>query len=257
MTTKPTYTIVSDIDYSKLDFDPHEKEPLPEAMEQNPVILRIIQLAEAHLKNIYPPETVFIDTDSNVCYDPDNLNTRVQPDVYIALDVDAAAIRQRRLYLPWEAGKPPDFALEVASASTFLNDLGRKRDVYARIGVFEYWLFDPTGGDYYGQPLAGERLVDGQYAPIEITTSPDGVLKGFSSILGQYLCWHDGMAGLYDLETNTYHLDLIQTGEQLAAERSAREDAEATLGAERAAREDAEARIRQLEEELRRRQAGN
>ena len=38
-------------------------------------------------------------------------------DVYLAFGVNTHAIRERRLYLPWEAGKPPDWVLEVASVS--------------------------------------------------------------------------------------------------------------------------------------------
>ena len=49
----------------------------------------------------------------------------------------------------WEVGKPPDFVLEVASESTASNDTGDKRDLYARMGVAEYWRFDASGGDFY------------------------------------------------------------------------------------------------------------
>ena len=41
-------------------------------------------------------------------------------------------------------------------------DLGRKRDLYAEIGVSEYWRYGKTGGDFYGEPMAGECLVDGE-----------------------------------------------------------------------------------------------
>ena len=157
--------------------------------------------------------------------------------------MDALAIRRRKLYLPWEVGKPPDFALEVGSESTYRNDLGPKRDLYARIGISEYWRFDPTGGDYYGQPLAGEQLIDGTYQPIELTTDPDGVLKGYSPMLTRSLCWRDGMLELYDPETSTYHRDLTQAEAELEA-------ASEALNAERIGREAAEARVRELEAEL-------
>ena len=102
-----------------------------------------------------------VDSHTTVCYNPDNLNNRVLPDLYFAFDVDPQAIRRRKLYLPWEAGKPPDFALEIGSESTFQNDMGHKRDLYAQIGISEYWRFDPTGGTYYNQPLTGEQLING------------------------------------------------------------------------------------------------
>ena len=76
-----------------------------------------------------------------ICYDPRNLNVRVAPDIYLAFGVDARAIRPRRLYLPWEVGKPPDWALEVASASTGRDDVNRKPAIYAAIGILEYWCF--------------------------------------------------------------------------------------------------------------------
>ena len=254
MTTKPTYQIISVIDYASLEYDPNELEPLPDGMEQSPAILRIFQILDAHLKTVYPREGVFVDSHTTVCYNPDNLNNRVLPDLYFAFDVDPQAIRRRKLYLPWEAGKPPDFALEIGSESTFQNDMGPKRDRYAQIGISEYWRFDPTGGTYYNQPLTGEQLIDGTYQPFELTTEPDGILKGYSPALKRYLCWHDGMTELYDPETNTYHLNLEQALDEVSAERNARREAEEALGAQLAARQQAEARIRQLEEELERRQ---
>ena len=57
--------------------------------------------------------------------------------------------------------------LKVASESIAERDLGLKRDDYAAFGIPEYWRFDETG-EWYGDRLAGERLVDGVYEPIEI-----------------------------------------------------------------------------------------
>ena len=105
--------------------------------------------------------------------------------MYLAFGVDADAIRQRKLYLPWEAGKPPDWVLEVASVSTGREDVGRKREIYARIGVPEYWRFDPQDGAYHGQrSWPGTGWWPGGYEPIELTTAPDGLLKGYSP-----RCW--------------------------------------------------------------------
>lgn len=39
----------------------------------------------------------------------------------------------------------PDLVVEVLSPSTAKNDKGRKKDVYARCGVGEYWIVDPAG----------------------------------------------------------------------------------------------------------------
>ena len=131
---------------------------------------------------------VFLDNETFICYDPSNLNVRIAPDVYLAFGVDARAIRPRRIYLPWEAGKPPDFALEVASASTASGDVDHKPGIYAIIGVREFWRFDPGGGRYYGQPIWGGELVNGEYRELPQTREPDGVLKVYRPIVaGEHL----------------------------------------------------------------------
>ena len=185
---------------------------------------------------------MFLDRDTNICYDRGNLNVRIVPDLYLAFGVDAEAIRPRKIYLPWEVGKPPDWVLEVSSESTSRVDVNRKPGIYAQIGVSEYWRFDPTGGRYHGQPMAGERLVDGVYQPIELTTEPDGILKGYSDVLELSLSWDEGWPRFYDPVDGTYLENWRQDRESLLAEREAR-----------AADHD---RIRQLEAELRRLREG-
>ncbi len=253
--TMRPYHRQGEIDYARLDFDPNEPVLKPDAMEQNLPFLAIYHLLAAHFTDFHRRPDVFLDVNTIICYDPRDLNIRVSPDVYLAFGVDAQAIRPRKLYLPWEVGKPPDWVLEIGSSSTGREDVGRKRDLYARIGVPEYWRFDPKDGDYHGEKLAGDRLVAEGYEPIELTTTPDGLLKGYSEVLGLSLCWDNNWPRLYDPATDTY----LETWQQ---ERAARRTAEAQVAieqadrlAERAAREAAEARIRQLEAELRRRQA--
>ncbi len=247
MTTKLAYTRGSDIDYASLEFNPDAPEPLPDAMYQYPIFEEIFHILGAHLNTLGRPEDIFRSSNTFICYDRANLNVRVGPDFYAAFDVDAESIKERLLYLPWEVGKPPDFVLEVGSRSTGREDIGRKRDVYARIGVPEYWRFDPSGGDWYGEPLVGEQLLGGQYRRIALTTEPDGVLKGYSPLLRLSLCWQGDMLTFYNHQTGAYLRNLPQTEAALQSEQVARQQAET-------ARQQAEARVRQLEEKLRRRQ---
>ena len=258
-TTMLPYQEQGAIDYARLDYDPNEPVLKPDAMEQNLQLQEIFGLLRAHVTDFNRRPDVFLDANTIICYDRRDLNVRVSPDVYLAFGVDAQAIRPRKLYLPWEVGKPPDWVLEIASSSTGREDVVRKRDIYAHIGVPEYWRFDPTEqGEYHGQRLAGDRLVGGEYRPIELTTAPDGILKGYSEVLGLSLCWDGGWPRFYDPATNTY----LETWQEAWDTREAREAAEAQVAveqagrlAEQAARQAAEARIRQLEAELRRRQA--
>ena len=224
------------IDYAGLDFNPDERELPPDAMEQEPAVQEMLGLLAGHFTDFGERPDVFLSSNTILCYDPDDLNVRVAPDVYLAFGVETQAIRRRRLYLPWEAGKPPDLAVEVASASTARQDVTAKRQIYARIGVREYWRFDPTGGNYHGQPLAGERLFEGAYRPIELTREPDGVLKGYSAVLGLCLCWARELPRLYDRATGAY----LESGREVAAAREAaeaeRDAAEAQVAVEQAAR---------------------
>ena len=107
----------------------------------------------------------------------------VIPDCLIAFDVDTDAIWRRVGYDPEQNGKPPDFVMEVASRRTHRNDTIRKRDIYRRIGVPEYWRFDAEDGRYFGQPIIGERLVNGQYEPFPLVRYDNGAEGSTSAIL--------------------------------------------------------------------------
>ena len=62
--------------------------------------------------------------------------------------------------------------------------MGRKREVYAALGVTEYFLYDPRG-EYLTPPLKGYRLEDGRYRPLPtITVLPDRGVAMRSEVLG-------------------------------------------------------------------------
>ena len=255
MTTKARYEIIpyqrEDRDiYAGLEFNPDAPEPLPDAMYQECVLLEIMGLLTDHLIRTPGRSDVLVSSNTFICYDRRNLNRRIGPDCYVAMGIDAAAVRSRRLYLPWEAGKPPDLALEMASETTARNDIGRKRRRYESIGVGEYWRFDGTGGDYYGEPLVGERLIDGRYQRMEITRQPDGALRGYSPTLNLDLVWQpkpqgEGWLHLYDPATGQRlrPLTLVRRSEAaaIADAADARADADAARSEVAAANDRADA----------------
>ena len=106
----------------------------------------------------------------------------------------------------------------------------------------------------------------------------EGVAWGRSPALGLDLCWYTGRLRFYDPTAGAYRRNLAEAEAVILLEQAARRDAEARANAEAAARRDAEARanaeavarrdaeaaqeadqarIRQLEEELRRRQSNS
>lgn len=243
------YRKMGEIDYDALEFNPDEFDWPPDHMEQSREIAAVFAVLNARFTDFHYRHDVFIDTGTNVCYDRSNLNVRVAPDVYVAFGVNELSIRPRRIYLPWEVGKVPDWALEVASESTRQVDISRKPAIYQRIGVPEFWRFDATGGRYYRFALNGLRLVNGEYQPIELTTEPDGILKGYSEVLELSFAWDDGWPRFYDHATGSYLEEWRDDRRALQAEREA-------LRAEREARAADQERIRQLEEELSRLRRG-
>ena len=207
-----------------------DPEPVEDGMQQAPVIVEIAHMLTAYFKG--EPE-VFVSAGGFIFYDPSNGNRRIAPDLYIAFDVDVVGIRLNLPnYLMWQIGKPPDFVMEVASPSTASNDLGHKRDLYARLGIAEYWRLDPTGGDLYGEPLGGERLVDGEYQPYELNTDADGTIWAQSEVLGLRFHWGQELENQFDVRD-------IATGRTISPgeiEREALRVAQYELLAEREAR---------------------
>ena len=154
------------------------------------------------------------------------------PDLMIAFNVDRAeAIRVQGIAID-DTGKPPEFVMEIASRRTARNDYTHKRAAYAQYGVPEYWRFDPTGRSRYPEPLAGDRLVEGEYQPIAIERTGEELYRGHSAILNLDVCWEHGELRWFDPVSQSYIM---------------------THNDERSGRIAAEARVRELEEELRRR----
>ena len=185
-------------------------------------------------------------------------NARI-PDLMFVRDGDRALMEEQRGYAIDRQGKAPDFVLEVASPTTGRVDYTDKRADYERFGIAEYWRFDPSGGEYHDMALAGDRLVNGEYEPIEIEVLGEGRLRGYSEALGLYVCWEDGMLRFFDPVSGNYlrsheeDVGRAATAEVRAEEeRISRMAAEARAQEEAAARGTAESRLTELEEELRR-----
>ena len=172
------------------------------------------------------------------------------PDLMVSYNSDPDLLIAQRGYDIGSQGKPPDFVLEVASPATGINDYTRKREDYERYGVVEYWRFDPSGGAYHDKEIAGDRLANGRYVPIEIERLDDERLRGYSEELGLYLCWEYGDLLWYDPARSEY----LQTYEEVKAqaEQAARRANEETAArrTETARAERAEAELRELRARL-------
>lgn len=141
---------------------------------------------------------VYVSGNLLLYYEKDNPKKSVAPDVFVVKGIPKG---QRRIYKLWEEGKAPDVVIELSSRRTWGEDLQKKWRLYARLGVQEYYIFDPEY-DYLEPPLRAYRLVAeaGDYEEIEIQAgrilSPAlglelldyaGTLRFFDPIAGAFL----------------------------------------------------------------------
>lgn len=225
-----------------------EPGPIEEGMRQEFTIDHI----KWALRDRYQArDDVFVSNAVFLSYDINNGNARVRPDLFIAFGVDAPTIR---LNLPnlwvWETGKVPDFVMEVASPSTAANDLGPKRELYARLGVAEYWRFDPTGGNLYRQPMAGERLVDGNYVAFGLSVGSDGSQRAHSPLLNLDFYWDDAGFDVLDPDTGRTIHPLVVAQEALYSTQGSLQSMESERNEARSRAEQSEARAEQAEAEI-------
>ena len=187
---------------------------------------------------------VYVGSNNFLYYERGNPRAVVAPDVYVVLG--APAHPPRDTYMLWKEPKGPDFVLEVTSASTRRDDQRRKRDVYAALGVKEYFLYDPRA-EYLAPPLQGFRWEDGEYRALPaVTVLPGREVAVASEVLGLEL--RD------DREARLVRLHHRATGEDLPTYEEAdraREEEAAGRRKETAARRAAEARAAELEARLR------
>jgi Uma2 family endonuclease len=142
-------------------------------------------------------------------YEQGNASKRVAPDVFVIFDVAPGG---RDNYKIWEEGSVPSVTFEMTSPSTKKEDDGSKKQLYAQIGVQEYWQFDPKG-EWIKERLRGYRLENGQYQPISdnislvlqlrlevdnsLISSPTALIAFYRLDTGEKLLWpvelQDGM----------------------------------------------------------------
>ena len=173
-------------------------------------------------------------------YYEEGTRARVAPDVFVVL---GAPRRKRSSYLLWKEPKAPDFVLEITSRGTRGEDQGPKRDLYRRLGVTEYWQYDPTG-DYLEPALQGLELVAGEYVRLGQRELADGTLVLTSAVLELELRLSERGLRFHDAVTGRDLPDLAETDAAWQRERQLRERAEQ-------ARQEAEARIAELEARMR------
>lgn len=150
------------------------------------------------------------------------------PNLMVAFGIDCDLMIRQWGYEIERQGKAPDFALELAPpeprppGAAFempphpngLVNFAEHRLDYERYGTLEYWQLDPGGVQLHDAALAGDRMLDGRYVPIAITSMEDGALWGYSEALELYICWEDRVLRFYDPMIGEY----LRTHSEVVAE---------------------------------------
>ena len=229
-----------------IDYPSGDGEPMAENDWQWDAIADTV----ATLRNRYRERTdIYVAGDMLVYYRMNDNSTRVAPDVYAVFGANGN--HRRDSWLTWREGKAPDFVLEVASPGTWEADAGRKRDIYASMGVTEYWRFDPKG-EFFVPELVGEQLLGGEYRPLPLQTDAAGILRGHSAVLALDICVRPGLElRLYDPAAGQWLLAPEESYAAHQAAEAARQTAEAARQTAETALRDAEDENRRLREQLR------
>ena len=226
----PRSTLVTpDIDYPDSD-----GQPMAETDFQREVMTYAIEALKVHFRE---REDVYVSGDLFIYYEEGNRAAVVAPDVFVVFGVPG---HRRRTYLLWQEGRAPDFVMEVTSDSTREDDQGRKRELYARLGISEYWQYDPTG-DYLQPTLQGFVLSGDQYGSALALERVGAVWSAYSPALGLNLRLDEGVLRFHDPTTDEYLLTALEENRARRESEQARREAEARLA-------DVEARLQALQQ---------
>jgi Uma2 family endonuclease len=158
--TPPTITPQS------INYPSGDGTPVAETFDHLYVILITIEVLRQYLEDIQ----ACVLGNQFLYYSQGLPRLKCAPDVMVIFNVEPGS---RDSYKIWEEGEIPRVAFEMTSPGTRDKDEGFKKDLYAQIGIEEYWQFDPKG-QWIEEKLRGYRLMDETY--VQIATSESQAL---------------------------------------------------------------------------------
>jgi len=235
-------TTLTEIDYPSSDGQP---------MAETPLHVDTMMLLHQALEDFFGDRPdVFIATDI-FCYSKE-LDEKgneqvvcVAPDALVAIGVPEQPRYDRRSYFTWrENDVIPSVVFEVASKGTWHDDVGSKYRHYQKLGVPEYFMYDPEG-EYLHPALQGFRLESGTYQPILPSTASEDDEVELESNLGFRLRGEGVMLRLIEVDSGQ---PILSRAEQVEQQRERTEDERRQKEDERRQKEDER---RQKEDERR------
>jgi Uma2 family endonuclease len=170
-------TIATQITSEEIQYPSSDGEPMAESDIARDYLTYGVEAVGAYFQN---RSNVYVSANSFIYYEEGNKEAVVAPDLYVVFGVSK---RKRDNYQVWkEGGITPDFVLEITSETTQAKDQQTKPEIYRKLGVREYFQYDPSG-DYLNPILQGLRLVNGDYEPIPANNISFDTLWLYSEVL--------------------------------------------------------------------------
>jgi len=148
--------------FPEIEYPESDGQPIGETDFHITATLLLLQMLRDHFEN--EPQ-IYVASDMMFYYEPGNPRAVKAPDVFV---VKGVGKHKRRVYNLWEEQAVPCTIFEITSKQTAQADLTTKYELYERLDVKEYFLFDPL--DEYLKPrLQGFTLVQGRYQALPLS----------------------------------------------------------------------------------------
>jgi Uma2 family endonuclease len=120
-----------------IDYPESDGQPMAETDFHLKLMTNLLHALDTHFAD--GPQ-VYVSGNLLLYYVKGNPAKRVAPDVFVVRGVPKG---DRRIYKLWEEGVPPGVVIKVSSRQTWREDLYTKLRLYEKLGVQEYFIFDP------------------------------------------------------------------------------------------------------------------
>jgi Uma2 family endonuclease len=217
-----------------IEYPESDGKPMAETDKHRQLMTTLIDTLQLHFA---AEAEVYVSGNLLLYYVEGDKNQSVAPDVFV---VRGVAKHERRTYQVWEEGQAPQVVFEISSRSTKNEDLREKKDIYALLGVREYFIFDP---EYKLKPPFRAFRWHRQELVEQVVTQN----RVKSEALGLELVNTGKTLRLFNPQTNEFLRTLPeeaaarQQAEYRAAEQSVRAQQEARHAAQETARAEQEA----------------
>ena len=191
---------------------PEQRETdMGEASSHNALMMEFLQALRFFLKS---RNDIFVTGNMNVYYEEGNPRKWFAPDILVAFGVEN---KNRKVFKIWQEGIFPQVIFEIASETTYENDLyGEKFKLYETLGAEEYYLLDAER-TYLPAPLMAFRRENGRLKEVQIVNN-----RVFSNHLGLEIVQTENNFRLFNPATQNFLFTLQESeAEKLEIKRRA------------------------------------